>query len=221
MNTFSKIQASRPIIGPNIVYDYEGISNASVLNTITSTYDNTLMNGATITTTTSKKGTSCLNLVKNNLQFLQSNGTYRSSNRGFSCATWFKLQSQQTADLIELVHPTGDNAVYVFIGFGQLGLSTINKGVRSAFDNIRRNDSGLFNDDQWHHVAWNIDKNGVWTVFIDKIQRAVTVTSILPVVPRKLSIGRNTGSTSYFNGQIDNTIIKFDSIMTTEEIQSM
>lgn len=213
----------------DLEYDYADTSGGFVLNKATGKYDGQLMGGAVTRAGTRARGTPFeLNKIVSTNAFIRSSSLFpcRGTN-GFGMATWFYTANGHST-FIEATSSPGINPIVMFLSFNRLYLSIINNAtpIKAVTEEIIGshpvNVVGFTN--KWVHVVWNIYPDGKWTVFVNGVLRSTKIGLGIPLrADRYVNIGTGqaTDRNNYFTGQMQKTIVRFNSIFTNEEVAQL
>lgn len=232
LGTFGNFSFPRKnIIGTtDVKYDYADAMNGFVRNTASGNFDGELMAGAVTRAGTRSGGAAFeLNFLMASKQFLKTSGLFscRATN-GFGMATWFRTGQSHSTFIEVAAGLAGNNTLHVYLSFGALSVAMspsqgvyVRSGVTSPDPD---NSATRFQNTGWHHVVWNIHADGTWTIFINKVLRITESNKGVPPPANryvKLGTADSLDRNNFFNGQLQNTIVRFNSTFSTEEILLM
>lgn len=131
-----------------------------------------------------------------------------------SASVWIKTTS---AGGEILAKTNGAAPLYRFQTSSGKVLIRVNDGAGQNINSITIN---TVNDDEWHHVAFTLDRRGYMTVYLDGIpEDSDDISAVASLnTAGDFSIGRfGSSSSNYFNGTIDNVLL-FNRTLSTPEV---
>jgi hypothetical protein len=166
--------------------DTDSVSGTTVKDSVSNSYNATLVNGATIAVDSGSRvsGQGYLKLVATSSQYLQlSSFTSESNGMSFSC--WFR--SNATANqgrIFDFGNGPDNNNIFMRIVSGNLDVVVNNGSTQVAYNNV----ISSVNDNVWRHIVWTLTNNSVWTFYINgTLFSTQTNLSYPPAVTRTLN----------------------------------
>jgi hypothetical protein len=145
-------------------------------------------------------------------------------------SAWIKTSTAATKEVLCQTNTTSDTT-YLFLSIDSGGYPRL--GWQSGSSRLFKRGSTQVNDGNWHHVVY-ISDGSAWKIYVDGADEGTLTTVIsggasdgswygdLPSI-NALRIGcqeRNLGTTSFFNGNIDEVAI-WDSALSSSDITSI
>lgn len=208
-------------------FDTEDIIDTSLANWASGKlFDSTLYNGATISSSKYKTGTSSLFLNKNRSQYIQTSNFTPTTN-GLTFSFWYRSNG---TDSWGRIFDFGNGA-----NSDNIGCSPDAGGSNSLFGFFCYYGStgnvfylnGNYDDNQWRHIVWTLtyspegNSTSNWKIYVNGSLNSTT-TSYYPRVniTRTLCyIGKSNWADGYYNGYIDDFRIYNRVITDTEASQ--
>ena len=163
-----------------------------------------------------QKDTSELNTNEESYTSVVINNTFGTAD--FSYGFWFKVEPTEHGYLIG-VHAMGNSTG---VGLEMSSGGNLGKIRHRPFGITAAYTSSTYNDGDWHHAHYNIDRSDKAKLYIDGSASAVLDDSISGVTGNVLStnswnIGAESGTSNFLAGSIDNFVV-YSRILTTDEI---
>ena len=200
-----------------VLYSFESgtVTGTTVINSGSDLpYDATLVNGASISWTDSGVGTSSVQLVATNSQYVQL-PSYTFGSTGISFACWFRSDNSVDLSRVFDFSEGRDDGVFLdyvtmYIKGGYIGLWGLGAEQMTTV---------YVNDNVWRHVAWTIDMSGYWVLYVN----GVDVWDLpggypISIVRTQNFLGHNfLGVNLNLNGAIDDFRV-FDGVLRTSDV---
>ena len=189
---------SRSTAVPLIWYKFESLSTSKVQNFGSAgvSLDATLQNGASVISSESPTGSTCLNLSNTGSKLTNDpTGQYLSIppftfGGAFSCSCWFKIANvQQWTSVYSFSLPNGAKSLSLCLSTnGQLVLRDYNHA-----ENFLNTNGTNYCDNKWHHIV-GISDSSTLTFYIDNVKINSTPYTALESTSR---INNYLGHSSY------------------------
>ena len=205
-----------------VLYSFESgtVTGTTVINSGSDLpYDATLVNGASISSTDSGVGTSSVQLVATNSQYVQL-PSYTFGSTGISFACWFRSDNSVDLSRVFDFSEGRDDGVFLdyvtmYIKGGYIGLWGLGAEQMTT---------DYVNDNQWRHVAWTIDNSGTWVLYVNGVDVWDITGAGYPIsiVRTQNFLGHNyLGVNLNLNGAIDDFRVFNGRVLTGDDVLSL
>ena len=192
------------------IFDTDSISSTTIKESVSNTYNATLVNGATIAVDSESKvaGQGYLKLNSISSQYVTC-PSFTTDKNGLTFSFWFRSNGSGTwGRVFDFGNDAGSDNIITFINNNNIGFSVYNNTQKGDMVNIINS----INDNVWRHVVWTLTNSGtpgnsdhVWKIYLNG-----TLTSTQTNVRYPSNISRtknyfgksNWSGDSYFNGGI-------------------
>ena len=199
------------------------------INNANSLYNATLYNGANISTTSFKLGSSSLSLTSASSQYA-SLPPYVPTANGLTFAFWYKSNGSPTwARVFDFGNGAANNNIFVASNGDGLNKFAISVFYGSTENKIYLTDIN-YNDNVWRHMVWTLtyatpnSYTSTWNLYINGVNKYNGSTNLYPSVSVTLSncyLGRsNWANDGYYNGNIDEFRI-YDSVLSDTDVTAL
>ena len=196
-------------------------------------YDGTLQGGASFTSGIHGQAFH-LNGSGNHIRVPDANGLDFGPNQDFSMALWFKAKPNQASwqgTMLSKLAPSTRALGYLLVVRGVSDVA--NKGkIRFSVGNgtetlMELFSNGTYDDDQWHHLAINVDRDGLATLYIDGVaDNTFDISGTVGLdqsTSGELLLGKEgvlPGYPYYYNGNMDDVRL-YNRILSEGEITTL
>ena len=211
-------------------FESTDVSGTTLTNRANSSYNATLYNGASLSTTVYKLGSSSLSLTASSSQYAQISN-FTSTINGLTFAFWYKSNGTGIYGRVFdfgngspneniLVTPNaGSNNLLCSYFYGSSGTS-----YSSSLSDIN------YNDNVWRHIVWTLtyatagSATSTWNVYVNGVNKSSVSTNAYPTtsVTRANSyIGRSGwAADAYYNGNIDEFRI-YNTVLSAADVTAL
>jgi len=205
-------------INNNLLFHYtmdvNTINNNKLYNNITQSYDATLYNNPTISTTDYRVGTGSMTFNSANSQYIQI-PSYTSDANGMSFSMWFRSNGTSNwARLFDFGNGSSSDNIFMGVHSNNIVLSTFFTSTQT----INYNTTSNINDNKWRHIVWVINGDGRWNLYLDGVIVYTTTTTYPKSINRTTNyIGKSNWADPYLNGTIDDFRV-YNRVLTISEV---
>jgi len=180
-------------------------------------YNAQLVNSPTVSTSDAVVGSGAISFTAASLQYVQI-PPFTTGSRGLTFALWFKMSaSASSAAVFWLGNGSPQDNIYVYLdgSNNDLFLGVYQGTEFSKTGVLGRN----INDGLWRHVAWTVDVNGNWAVYLNGALTNFYSAVLYPSAISRLYNYLGKGDT-YLNGAMDEFYV-FQFVATAAQIQEL
>lgn len=171
-------------------------------------------------------GLKCLWLDQKNQAYVQLN-PITSTNNGISFATWVLCESNKTwARIFDFGNGSGKDNIIIFINNNDIGLSVITSAKTSQpygiIPKVTTGSGGQYSG-QWFHIAWTLNPNGEWKIYVNGVLNNTLTGQTYPsqVKRNNMFLGKSNWSNDpYFTGYITDFRI-YNSILSQNDVMTI
>ena len=197
-------------------FDSSSVTGSSLASTgyTTSLNSASLANGASISTSDAVVGSGSLQLAASSSQYVQL-PTFTIGSSGLTFACWFRTPgSTNYARIFDFGNGPGSDNIILNIQGNKLYVG--GSGVYSS--------TGVsVNDNVWRHVAWTLDTNNNWIVYVNGASVWSASGQSYPSAISRSSnyIGKsNWGTDPYFDGAVDDFRV-YNAVLTLSDVSNL
>jgi hypothetical protein len=139
---------------------------------------------------------------------------------GITFSFWFRATSAgHWARLIDFQDTTSSSSGVLIGRYG-----STNNTIRIVINDTANGDISVanFSDSTWHHLTFSVDTSGIWTVYLDNVNKNISQTQTIPnITYTERYINKSSYSANgNWDGQMDNFRI-YDRVLSAEEIEKL
>ena len=211
-------------------FESTDVSGTTLTNRANSSYNAILYNGASLSTTVYKLGSSSLSLTASSSQYAQISN-FTSTTNGLTFAFWYKSNGSGVwSRIFDFGNGSANENIFVTANSGgnnlQCGYYYGSSGTSysSTLSDIN------YNDNVWRHVVWTLtyattgSATSTWNVYVNGVNKSSVSTNAYPTtsVTRANSyIGRSGwAADAYYNGNIDEFRI-YDTVLNATDVTAL
>jgi len=169
-------------------------------------------------------GLKSISMNAGNKAYIQLN-PITSTNNGLSFTTWVLCEANGTwARIFDFGNGPGVDNIIIFINNNDIGLSVKYNGKESQpygiIPKVTAGSGGQYSG-QWFHIAWTLNPNGEWKIYVNGVLYRTLTGQLYPGVVKRnnMYIGRSNWNDPYFSGyiadfRIYNSVLSQNDVMT-------
>ena len=215
-------------------FEQADVSGTTLTNKANSSYNATLYNGATVSTTSFKLGSSSLSLTASSSQYAQLSNFTPTTN-GLTFSFWYKSNTINFwGRIFDFGNGSANDNIFVSPSADAGGSINPTYLAVSCFYGSNENKVLLgginYNDNTWRHIVWTLSYappgsyTSTWNVYVNGVNKFSSSSQLYPspfITRRNLYIGRsNWSSDSYYNGNIDEFII-YNTVISATDVTTL
>jgi hypothetical protein len=201
--------------------------NNTLLNSATGLYDTTIVNSPTLNTTDYIVGSSSLNSVKSQLQYISLRNKLQSS-RVYSFSIWIKTASGDSNWLILFCLSNFDgynaNSTFLNINNNTSGTGFTENSFNGTNATSASRTTKAIKDNAWHHIVWAGVGSSSRQIYLDGITAGAVITGNTytggTTGDSSRVIGASWDSLSSMTGQIDDVQI-YSGVLTQADVTAL
>ena len=202
-------------------FSSSNISNNTIYDSITKTYDATMINNPIPNSAGPNSCTPSMQFSSSNSQYININSTVTGTN-GLSYACWFKADPSNGnfARIFDFATGEDNSNIIMFIYGGAIGLAVFS-GTATLYEPF--NSTAFINNNIWTHIVWTLTNPTGWNIYVNGVLYTQYSTAPYPPAMTRTNnyIARSNWSADpYFTGSIADFRV-YDGVITQSTVTSI